>query len=191
MPKRHLIHADRPRLLRLHERISGLIPCCPEDVRADLRVMDLRKLLSVYINWADRFIAPRPRRVVTWDGFLRHGTAAPHMDAVRALGERIERGNDLKPWLSDHISRFGYVRRKTRSKGIKSPGIEKDKDYALNAYDTHHLHLSTAVQPNGWVKRTRALLYACFSRDRAFLVMVGDHNSFDDGSLAKALARLV
>src|SRR4051812_39620715 len=99
MPKRQLIAANRPRLLRLHKHISGVISCSPEDVRADLHTMDLRKLLRVYINWADRLIAPRPRRVVTWNGFLKHGTAGLHMDAVRALAERIERGDDLTLWL--------------------------------------------------------------------------------------------
>jgi hypothetical protein len=44
----------------------------------------------------------------------------------------------------------------------------------------HHLHLARA--------RTEELLYVSFSRKDAFFLMVGDHKSFDDGSLAQAVA---
>ncbi len=134
--------------------------------------MELRELLYHYVNWADRYIPPRPRRVVTWDGFLRHGSAKQHWDTVLALVRKVEAGDDLKPFLSDRVDRFGYAGQH-RNKW-------HDKDYALNAYDTHHLHL----EPSG----TTELLYVSFSRDEVFLVMVGDHRSFDDGTLGQAIA---
>jgi len=175
-----LIDSKELRLRQFHERVAGLIPCDPEDERADLHTMGLTELLGHYVNWADRYVAPRPRRVVTWDGLLRRGSAEPHRDAVRALVGKIEAGDDLKPFLSDRVDRFGYVRPKVY-KNNKSRGAEwLDKDHALNAYETHHLHLSS--------KGTKALLYVCFSRDDAFLVMVGDHKSFRDGTLAQAIA---
>jgi hypothetical protein len=91
-----LVDSERLRLRRFHERVAGLIPCDPEGARADLHKMGLRELLSRYVNWADRYVAPRPRRVVTWDGFLRHGSKTqPDWDAVRALAAEIEAGNDL------------------------------------------------------------------------------------------------
>ena len=66
-------------------------------------------------------------------------------------------------------------------KNSKRRGVEwRDKDYALNAYETHHLHLRT--------KGSRELPYVSFSRDDAFFVMLGDHKSFDDGTLAQAIA---
>jgi len=98
---------------------------------------------------------------------------------VRGLAAKIEKGEDLTPFLSDRIGRFGYVRQKVK-KG-KRRGIEwGDKDYALNCYEMHHLHLKP--------KRTRELLFVSFSRRDAFVLMVGDHNSFDDGTLARAIA---
>jgi hypothetical protein len=101
---------------------------------------------------------------------------------VQRLARKIEAGDDLTPFLSDDIRRFGYVPSKdAKRKKIKSRGVEwNDKDYALNAFETHHLHLST----NG----SRELLYVIFSRNDAFLVMLGDHKSFDDGTLAQAIA---
>jgi hypothetical protein len=93
---------------------------------------------------------------------------------VYQLAKKIEAGDNLTPFLSDRIARRGYMPSKPK-------GIEwKDKDNALNAFDTHHLHLKPT--------RTKALLYVCFSRDDAFLVMLGDHKSFDDGTLAQAIA---
>ena len=162
---------DRPRLRRFREHLAGIIPCDP-DVRADLHKMGLHELLACYINWADRFVPPRPRRVVTWEGFLRHGSPQPHLNAVCDLAEKID-----TPFLSDRIDR-GYVRPKPR--GIEWADNDGDKDYYLNAFETHHLHLS----PKG----TKELLHVSFRRDDAFLIMVGDHKSFDDGTLAQAVA---
>jgi hypothetical protein len=93
---------------------------------------------------------------------------------VHHLAEKIEAGHNLTPFLSDRIARLGYM-------PSKPQGIEwEDKDYALNVFDTHHLHL----KPTG----TKALLYVCFSRNDAFLVMLGNHKSFNDGTLAEAIA---
>jgi hypothetical protein len=177
-----MIDPERRRLDRFRRRLVELIPCDPEDARADLQVMKPRELLRWYVNWADRYIAPRPRRVLTWNGFLQHGSAQPHLEAVRYLAERIEAGEDLTPFLSRDIDRFGYVGPKPRS-----VQWEPVKDYALNAYETHHLHLTAKIRANGWSKRSRTLLYVSFSRDSAFFVMVGDHKSFDDGTLARAI----
>ncbi|MGY3582612.1 hypothetical protein ACVIGB_008321 [Bradyrhizobium sp. USDA 4341] len=71
----------------------------------------------------------------------------------------------------------------------KRPGVEwGDKDYALNAYGFHHLRLSDKILSSGWARRTKELLYVSFDRNSAFFLMVGDHKSFDDGTLAQAVA---
>lgn len=144
--------------------------------------MGIGELLGRYVNWADRFVARRPRRVITWEGFERTGSPQSHREAVEHLANKIEAGDDMTPFLSDDISRLGYVRPKNPSrKEAKRRGVEwGDKDYALNAFETHHLHLS----PKG----SRELLYVIFSRADAFFLMLGDHRSFDDGTLAQALA---
>jgi hypothetical protein len=174
---------ERPRLRRFRENLAGLIPCDPEDVRVDLHKMAPRELLRRYVNWADRYVAPRPRQAGTWEGFLRHGSPQPNLEAVRDLAQMIAAGDDLTPFLSDDIYRSGYVRPKAQDSDKPRGVVEwEDKDYALNAFETHHLHLT----PKG----TKELLYVIFSRDGAFLVMVGDHKSFDDGILDRAIAQL-
>jgi hypothetical protein len=165
-PRRNMINPERPRLRRFHEHVAGLIPCEPEAARADLHRTGIRELLGRYVNWADRYVAPRPRRVVTWGGFLRHGSPQSHWEAVQHLAKKIEAGDDLTPFLSDDIGRLGYVPpKRPKRKEAERRGVEwGDKDYALNAFETHHLHLRA--------KGSRELLYVIFSRNDAFLVML-------------------
>jgi hypothetical protein len=183
-----MIDEQRPRLQELQRFLANAIPCHPEEVRADLHAEPLGILLGRYLNWADRFIPAHPRPVYWWNGFLTHGLAKHHLPAVRAMQQRIAAGEDLTPFLSDKIERHGYVRPKIGLSG-KRRGLEwEDKDYALNAYDVHHLHLGSRIKANGRSIRTQELLFASFDRKSAFLVMVGNHKSFDDGTLGKAVA---
>jgi hypothetical protein len=116
-PWPNVINPERPRLRRFQERVADLIPCESEAARADLRRMGIRELLGRYVNWADRYVTPRRRRVVTWEGFLRNGSPPSHWEAVQHLAKKIEAGDDLMPFLSEDIDRFGYVRPKV----IKRP----------------------------------------------------------------------
>ena len=167
----------------MQEHLIGKIPCKPEIARADLYRMNAGELLGRYVNWADRFVMPRSRRVITWEGFPRHGVLRPqHSETVQLLAHKIEAGDDLMPHLSKDIHRSGYVPPKPlRRENTKRRGVEwDDKDYVLNAFETHHLHLT----PRG----SRELLYVIFSRNDAFFLMLGDHKSFNDGTLAQAVA---
>jgi hypothetical protein len=169
---------ERLRPRRFLEHVAGMVPCESEAARADLHRMSAPELLGRYVNWADRFVMPRPRRVVTWEGFLRHGSPQPHREAVYELAKKIEEGDDLTPYLSDRI-RFGYMPSKRKNTKRRVVEWGEDKDYILNAFGTHHLHL----RPQG----SREVLYVIFSRNEAFFVMLGDHKSFDDGTLAGAV----
>lgn len=142
--------------------------------------MRLNKLLASYIQWTDRFIAARPRQVFAWDGFAKHSLPIWDQQKFQELIAKIEAGADLTPYLSKKVQ-TGYVQpNDIDPKKKNSTQWKDDKDYALNAYDIHHLHLT----PKG----TRELAYINFSREEAFVVMIGDHKSFDDGKLADALA---
>ena len=72
---------ETPRLRRFRETLAGMIPCEPEQVRTDLYGMEPQELLERYLNWADRFVAPRPRRIVKSKGFFR--SVRPHARAGR------------------------------------------------------------------------------------------------------------
>lgn len=185
-----MIDLQRPRLIELQNALANMIPCEPEDVRSDLKEMALPSLLIYFMNWRDRFIPPRARNVTTWERFLRDDRTREHWPAILKLQRRIEAGEDLTPFLSKDIVRYGYVRPK-KGKDGKQRGVEwRDKDYVLNAYGIHHFHLTDKIKSKGWSKRTEQLLYISFSRDSAFFLMVGDHDSFDDGTLAQAVAEM-
>ena len=150
-----MVDFNSPRLRRFRDQLAELIPCDPE-VRADLEQMGLPEFLLRYVNWRDRYVEPRARRVMVWDGFWQHGSPQFHLVAVTELAKRIESCADLKPYLSDRIDRFGYGRA-TRQHQRPFAVEWEDKDYVLNAFGVHHLHLT----PQG----TDELLYVSFSRD--------------------------
>ena len=77
---------------------------------------------------------------------MQHGSPQLHLEAVSDLVEKIEAGDDLKPFLSDKIDGFGYRRPKPRQ-SKKPSGIEWEpvKDYALNAYDCRRISRKSTV----------------------------------------------
>ncbi|MGY4473778.1 hypothetical protein [Bradyrhizobium sp. USDA 3364] len=183
-----MIDFDRPRLKEFHRWIAHEIPCREKEARAELQSIPLPSLLIHYLNWRDRIVPVRLRAVTTWDKFLGDKRTLDNWPAVSAHAARIAAGQDLTPYLSQDIAQSGYVRSRVGSNG-KRPGVEwGDKDYALNAYGFHHLHLSDKILSSGWARRTKELLYVLFDRNSAFFLMVGDHKSFDDGTLAQAVA---
>jgi hypothetical protein len=174
-----------PRIARLHEELSRVIPCNPDrpDVRAELAAFSLSDLLIKYTNWANRFIPTRKREVVYGENFWNDGRALAHAAGVLRIANEVEAGDDLTPRISTRVHTHGYVPARFDSSGRQKGPEWGDKDFALNAYDVHHLHLSR----NGG--HGRDLLYVGFTRERAIFLFVGDHNSFDDGSVAQAAAR--
>jgi hypothetical protein len=185
-----VLDLKRPRLRAFHDELAAEIPCFPDEARTDLQAMPLSSLLIHYLNWADRIISSRSRKVLSWSGFSRHSKAKKHPTVLAALQQRMTAGEDLKPYLSDRVEKYGYVRSSLNEEG-KRRGIEwGDKDYALNVHEVHHLHLGPKIRRSGYVARTDELLFVQFGRDEAGLLMVGDHRSFDDGTLALAVAEL-
>ena len=184
-----MIDLERPRLEEFRRWLVQEIPCEPQSVRTDLEALSLSSLAIKYMNWRDRFVPTRARNVTTWDGFLRDPRRLAFRPTIDALAQRITSGQDLTPFLSTEIVKCGYVRPKTRKDG-KRRGIEwDDKDYALNGYGVHHLHLSDEMMRDGWARRTDDLLFATFDRESAFFLMIGDHDSFHDGTLMRAAAK--
>ena len=169
----------RPRLEFLRRELAATIPCIGDDAQArdELRAKSLPDLLIVYVNWMSRLVPARPRWLQFASGFWTERALA-HERAIYDLVGTIRRGEDVTPWLSKKASTHGYTSRAGRRRRGPEWG---DKDYALNAFEAHHLHLKPS--------QTSALLYVLFSRDGALAVLLGDHGSFDDGSLEEAVLR--
>lgn len=163
-----------PRVEEFRRWLATSIPCAPNtaQARAELDAMPLPALVTVYLNWAQRLIPVRPRKVAYGGGFW-DSAALKHHAEVETLAAVLESGGDLTPFLSTRALREGYA--PTPDAGRRHRWAAKD--FALNAWRVHHLHLSP--------KRTRPLLYLFVERESATLLLVGDHKSFDDGTLER------
>ncbi|MDR3513476.1 MAG: hypothetical protein P4L73_17695 [Caulobacteraceae bacterium] len=162
-----------PRVEALRQAIVAEMPCSLDtaEVRAELDRMPLPALLQAFYSWASRRVPPRPRHLIFAPGFWDRA-ALQHETAVYELAGRIRRGEDLSDVLSEQVWTKGYVPKPVgRRRGVEWGG----KDFALNAWEVHHLHLRAA--------RSKELLYVMFSYHDAIAVMLGDHRSFDDGTL--------
>jgi len=62
-------------------------------------------------------------------------------------------------------------------------------DLMLNAWGVHHMHLATALTRKGHVRRTKQLLFVVFHPEDAYLVDIGDHNSFHQRRVLEVIAR--
>src|SRR4051794_21605091 len=153
-----------------------MIPCVPdaEVARAELRAMPLLELLGVYVNWVQRFIPPRPREVRIVPKFWESRFTQECGGEGLALADKIAKGAGLTPHLSNKVHTDGYAPMHLNTRGRTHPrGPEwGDKDFALNAFGVHHLHLAPT---NGKPRRSERgyLLYAAFGRSTAALVYLG------------------
>ena len=175
------------RIRRLYDDIVKTIPCEKSKFRADLAALSIGAVTTVYVNWADRFISQRPRRVAYLDGFWDSDLAWRMRDAVLAIEQQVASGGDLTGYLSSQVAFKGFAPYRYDDNGLLLSSKWRDKDFALNAYNVHHLHFK---QRPG---RSKELLFAEFTRDLAVFIIVGDHDSFDgpelEGCILEARAR--
>lgn len=174
------IRLDGVRVRTLHDEIVATIPCQKPGYRNDLAALSIGAAFTVYMNWADRFVPARPRRVVFLDGFWSDG-AWQHKNAVLEISKKVEAGADLTGHLSSLVDFRGYSPSRYDAQGQLITSKWRDKDFALNAYNVHHLHF--VERP----ARTKELLFVEFTRDVAVFVMVGDHDSFDGEDLEQRI----
>lgn len=178
------IRLDGVRVRTLHDEIVATIPCQKPGYRNDLAALSFGAVFTVYMNWADRLVPTRPRRVVFLDGFWSD-EAWRHKDAVLEISKKVESGTDLTGHLSSLVDFRGYSPSRYDAQGRLITSKWRDKDFALNAYNVHHLHF--VERP----ARTKELLFVEFTRDVAVFVMVGDHDSFDGKTWSNASLKLV
>lgn len=176
---------NSPRIDQLRQRIVELIPRSPsnEETYNAVNGLSLNSLLCLYMNWIDRFIPPRRRSVAFSNGFWKRNSPARFTSQIENLAQLSAAGDDLTPYLSSRIGTTGYVHN-TRPRGGTS---WDNKDMALNAHDVHHLHLYPTDDKNRRRKQSDELLFVGVSRHEMVLVMLGNHKSFDDGSLFQAV----
>jgi len=143
-----------------------------------LAARDASALLPLYFNWRGRFVPVRQRIVHKAPALITNPLASDpaYKPALEHIISAIEVGDDLKCYLSRGVEH-----------GYHTSG-EKHLDLLLNDWSIHHLHLSTTVKSNGFVQRTKHLLFAAFRRDDAYLIDILPHK---DAWTKESLIRVI
>jgi hypothetical protein len=144
------------------------------DPSGELAAMPLGDLLIVYLNWRFRFVPARSRAAYLSSELLTSPKYPEHRAAIDTIVTKIKAGGDLSPHLSKRASTAYEPTRNRKA----SRAARKDLDLLLSEWNIHHLHLSTAIGPDGYVGRTKDLLFANFQHDDAYLIAIYSHGDW-------------
>lgn len=161
------------RVAVLRKTLVKIIPRIPNNKQTQILVeqMPLGKLLVCYFNWRSRFITVRRRKVNIEPAVTGNPLWKTLKDDVGHLIDKIRKGEDITPHLS----------KKTISHGIVFGEESKwqDKDFLLNVMGFHHLHLGRALAGDGFVERTRSVLFVEVKYDCVNVIDIFDHSVFE------------
>ena len=145
-----------------------------------LRTLDVSDLVIVYMNWRNRRVLQRPRRIHLSRQLKDNPSFQIHEAVVRKLMGMAQSGGDFGPYLSKAVRKYPYV--------LGTTSATKDKDHLLNDWGIHHLHLGakTDADESEYVKRTKELLFVIFAELDAYFIDIGEHR-FADRSLAETV----
>ncbi len=159
--------------------LAKQIPRFPND-RASLRSLERKSLGSLlidYANWAIRYIAPRPRKVVIEPTALMDSRWNALQRDIDPFLEKVKRGHDLTPHLSRKRTR-GY----TPAASAQGPDVDlwADKDKLLNVMGYHHFHPSMTIDPRGLAARRNEIIFAFVTREEFTVSGIFDHSVFQN-----------
>jgi hypothetical protein len=166
---------------------DSVLPNLPYDrsdpaTEAALTGMHPAAVLCLYLNWRSRLIPNQPRRVAQSRAFLENPIVIAQAGAIAQIVEDIERGVDLTRYLSRRVTTGFTLPPKPGAKNLTKL---QHLDLLLNEWGVHHLHISTTAEPDGFVKRDDALIFAMFRPETAYLLDIGTHSDFVDQRLAE------
>jgi hypothetical protein len=149
------------RVVRRH-----ILDAVPVVARQEMEPKTLSSLFIEYRIWRGRFVAPGPRQVHRAPELVRHPKASTHRAALDAIEHATRNGDDLTPHLSRAVRRLG-------------------RDLLLADWGIHHLHLSTSLDPDGFVSRTGDVLFAAFTATDAYWLDIRKHEKDGDNWAAE------
>jgi hypothetical protein len=115
---------------------------------------DPEQVCRLYLNFLRRRVPPVPRKVFVASEFSCPQDLQAGLDVVRG---KIESGQDLSAHLSSRLKTLEY------------------HDMLLNDWDIHHLHLGPVLKQDGYVERTKFVLFVRFLLASAYLIAVLPH----------------
>jgi hypothetical protein len=170
---------EPPRVRKFRHALIKAIPRSPND-RLTLLHMQQKRLPDVlvdYVNWASRYVAPRPRQIEIEPAAAVDQRWYSISGAIENLLGKVSRGDNLTPHLSSEARTKGYSL-KARAQGASAADKWRDKDFLLTTTGCHHFHLGVAIEPDGYVTRTNDMLFAHVTRDRFTVLGLFDHEVF-------------
>lgn len=180
-----------PRIQSLCNDLVKIMPIQKAADRAALARKHITDLLIQYLTYKARMIRARPRSVVVWPGVSNSPHYAAHEADLARLKAEFEAGDDMNAALSSAIRRNVYAGEipqrtsdMTNHDWVKKAWKGKDRIRVL--FDVHHLHLGARL-PDGSVARTGPLLFVGVAPDQVFFLTLGDHDSFDDGTISSIM----
>ncbi|MDH7806859.1 MULTISPECIES: hypothetical protein [unclassified Rhizobium] len=148
---------------------------------AEMQAKDARELLIVYHNWIARHIPAKPRRVHLSAAYMTNPIAAARQADLDALVTKIESGIDLTPHLSKRI-------KQVVESSTKKIARRQDLDLMLLEWEVHHLHISQAIEADGFVTRDDPLLFVVFHEQDAYVLDLMTHHDFNRDHILEILA---
>lgn len=126
------------------------------------------ELLLQYLNVLHRRVEVRKRKSHKAPDFQ---CPRDHELGLKALLEKSERGDDLRPHQSRKIVKADY------------------DDAMLNDWGIHHFHLGTTPDPKRpeLIQGTRPVLYAMVTKDDLYCISVMDHGQWSNQQLLEAV----
>jgi hypothetical protein len=157
----------------------------PPDRSGELAAMQLHSVLLTYGNWRSRYVHGHPRTAHLSSKLQATAKLTEHKAAVDSIVAAIKAGDHLTPHLSRGI-KTAYVPEAERDKRLHRQG---DLDLLISDWGLHHLHLTSEMESDGFVKRTGDLLFAAFTDDDAYLIGIYPHGSWALKELIEILVR--
>ncbi len=134
-------------------------------VGCDIESMDDPiEVAKLYFNQIKRRILPYPRKVLFPKNFNCPEEFRPVVNTIASMAER---GRNLTCFLSRSID--------------KNPGFN---DLMLNNWDIHHLHLNLSRDKDGYVARSKELLFVRVTNSNFYVIAIMKHG---DWALRKSI----
>lgn len=176
------------RLAELKARLVANIPVRNQAATANLATKSFGEAIIRYLAWQARLIRPRPRQVVIWPEVTSSAHYPSYAADIAAIETGFRDGDDMNPYLSNQVRTYAYAADLpppstplTNDEWVKRAW--RGKDRMRVTVDSHHLHLGAKLS-DGTVARSGELLFVGITPDTAFFLTIGDHESFDDGTVS-------
>jgi len=169
----------------IRQHVLANLPHQPSD-RGELMAKRASDVLIFYINWLGRFVPARPRAVQCSTALSSNQLATdlrykPALDQIVAF---LRAGTEITAHLSRDIN-YGYQGTST----AKPKKRRRDLDLLLNDWGVHHLHLSTVIETDGFVRRNGPLLFAVFRPENAYLIDIMNHDDWTREYVIQVMVR--